>query len=162
MGRLISRTAGQENILLTAQTSFAQFVSPITLSRTQKLKSPVTFYFFASSKTFATMKIYRIGAIFIISKTNVNLHDAMQSLPKVYQPSVTALPLPQQIADVEDKRLSSFFIVNDGIKVTNVKVNAKNYAQNFLTMNSSIPSARLSIFKSTTTRMMNLRLRKRF
>ena len=64
----------------------------------------------------------------------------MQSMPKIYLPSATELPLPQQIAEIEDKRSSSFFIENgelkfyDGVKVTNVKVNAKNRAQMLLAM----------------------------
>ena len=64
----------------------------------------------------------------------------MQSMPKIYLPSVTALPLPQQVADIEDKRSSSFFIENgelkfyDGVKVTNVKVNGKDRAQMLLAM----------------------------
>ena len=55
---------------------------------------------------------------------NESLRDAMQSMPKIYQPSATALPLPQQVADIEDKRSSSFFIENgevkfyDGVKVS--------------------------------------------
>ena len=71
---------------------------------------------------------------------NETLHDAMQSMPRIYLPSATSLPLPQQIADIEDKRSSSFFIENgelkfyDGVKVTNVKVNAKDRAQILLAM----------------------------
>ena len=66
---------------------------------------------------------------------NESLRDSMQSMPKIYLPSATALPLPQQVADIEDKRSSSFFIENgelefyDGVKVTNVKVNGKDRAQ---------------------------------
>ena len=51
-----------------------------------------------------------------------------------------ALPLPQQVADIEDKRSSSFFIENgelkfyDGVKVINVKVNGKDRAQILLAM----------------------------
>ena len=69
-----------------------------------------------------------------------SLHEAMQSMPRIYLPSATALPLPQQIAEIEDKRSSSFFIENgelkfyDGVKVTNVKVNAKDRAQMLLAM----------------------------
>ncbi|MBR3050290.1 MAG: N-6 DNA methylase, partial [Selenomonadaceae bacterium] len=47
---------------------------------------------------------------------NESLRDAMQSMPKIYLPSVTALPLPQQVADIEDKRSSSFFIENGELK----------------------------------------------
>ena len=71
---------------------------------------------------------------------NEALHDAIQSMPKIYQPSATTLPLPQQIADMEDKRSSSFFIENgelkfyNGIKVESVKVNAKDRAQLILAM----------------------------
>ncbi len=71
---------------------------------------------------------------------NESLRDAMQSMSKIYLPSVTALPLPQQVADIEDKRSSSFFIENgelkfyDGVKVTNVKVNGKDRAQMLLAM----------------------------
>ena len=67
-----------------------------------------------------------------------SLRDAMQSMPKIYKPSATALPLPQQIPNVEDKRSSSFFIENgelkfyDGIKVESVKINAKDRAQMLL------------------------------
>lgn len=69
-----------------------------------------------------------------------SLRDAMQSMPKIYQPSATALPLPQQMPNVEDKRSSSFFIENgelkfyDGIKVESVKINAKDRAQMLLAM----------------------------
>ena len=69
-----------------------------------------------------------------------SLRDAMQSMPKIYLPSVTALPLPQQVADIEDKRSSSFFIENgelkfyDDMKVTNIKVTAKERAQMLLAM----------------------------
>ena len=69
-----------------------------------------------------------------------SLHEAMQSMPRIYLPSATAMPLPQQIAEIEDKRSSSFFIENgelkfyDGMKVTNVKVNAKDRAQMLLAM----------------------------
>ena len=71
---------------------------------------------------------------------NESLRDSMQSMPKIYLPSATALPLPQQVADIEDKRSSSFFIENgelkfyDGVKVTNVKVNSKDRAQMLLAM----------------------------
>ena len=64
----------------------------------------------------------------------------MQSMPKIYLPSASALPIPQQMSNVEDKRSSSFFIENgelkfyDGVKVTNVKVNAKDRAQMLLAM----------------------------
>ena len=69
-----------------------------------------------------------------------SLHEAMQSMPRIYLPNATELPLPQQIAEIEDKRSSSFFIENgelkfyDGVKVTNVKVNAKDRAQMLLAM----------------------------
>ena len=71
---------------------------------------------------------------------NESLHEVMKSMPKIYLPSAMTLPLPQQIADIEDKRSSSFFIENgelkfyDGVKVTNVKVNAKDRAQMLLAM----------------------------
>jgi len=69
---------------------------------------------------------------------NESLHDAMQSMPRIYLPSANELPLPQQIADIEDKRSFSFFIENgelkfyDGVKVTNVKI--KDRAQMILAM----------------------------
>ncbi|MBQ6297544.1 MAG: hypothetical protein IJK81_07615 [Selenomonadaceae bacterium] len=68
---------------------------------------------------------------------NESLHDSMQSMPKIYLPSATALPLPQQVADIEDKLSSSFFIENgelkfyDGVKVTNVKVKLKTVPKCF-------------------------------
>ena len=71
---------------------------------------------------------------------NESLHDSMQSMPRIYLPSATALPLPQQIADIDDKRSSSFFIENgelkfyNGVKVETVKVNAKDRAQMLLAM----------------------------
>ena len=71
---------------------------------------------------------------------NESLRDSMHSMPKIYLSSATALPLPQQVADIEDKRSSSFFIENgelkfyDGVKVTNVKVNSKDRSQMLLAM----------------------------
>ena len=68
------------------------------------------------------------------------LSESMQSMPKIYLPSETALPLPKQIADVDDKRSSSFFIENgelkffNGVKTENIKVNAKDRSQMLLAM----------------------------
>lgn len=39
---------------------------------------------------------------------NETLHDAMQSMPRIYLPSATSLP-PQQVADIKDKCSSSLF-----------------------------------------------------
>ena len=47
---------------------------------------------------------------------NKYLRDSMQSMPKIYLPSATTLPLPQQMPNVEDKRSSSFFIENAELK----------------------------------------------
>ena len=71
---------------------------------------------------------------------NETLSERMQSLPQVYLPSATSLPLPQQIADVVDKRPSSFYIENgeikfyDGFKTENVKINAKDREKMLLAM----------------------------
>ena len=63
------------------------------------------------------------------------LSEVMQTMPQIYLPSATVLPLPQQIADVGDKRPSSYFIENgeikfyDGFKTEKVKINAKDRAR---------------------------------
>ena len=83
------------------------------------------------------------------------LSESMQLMPKIYLPSETALPLPKQIADVDDKRSSSFFIENgelkffNGVKTENIKVNAKDllYAMSLT-------------FKLMTARTTNLKKRK--
>ncbi len=67
------------------------------------------------------------------------LSEKMQSLPQIYSPSATPLPLPRQIADV-DKRPSSYFVENgeikfyDGVKVEKVKVNLKDRQRMLLAM----------------------------
>ena len=71
---------------------------------------------------------------------NESLSEVMRSLPRIYLPSATEIPLPQQIADVEDRRSSSFFIENgelkfyNGVKTETVKINAKDRAQMLLAM----------------------------
>ena len=71
---------------------------------------------------------------------NEMLSKEMESLTQIYLPSETHLPLPQQIADVIDKRPSSYFIENgeikfyDGFKTENVKINAKDRDRMLLAM----------------------------
>ena len=71
---------------------------------------------------------------------NETLSERMQSLQQIYLPSATSLPLPQQIADVVDKRPSSFYVENgeikfyDGFKTENVKINAKDREKMLLAM----------------------------
>ncbi len=71
---------------------------------------------------------------------NEMLSERMKSLPLIYMPSQISLPLPQQIADVADKRPSSYFIENgeikfyDGFKTENVKINVKDKARMLLAM----------------------------
>lgn len=68
------------------------------------------------------------------------LSERMKSLPQIYLPSATSLPLPQQIADVADKRPSSYYIENgeikfyDGFKTEKVKINANDRARMLLAM----------------------------
>jgi len=63
------------------------------------------------------------------------LNESMQYMQKIYSPSEIELPSPQQIPDIDDKRSSSFFIENgeikffNGVKIENIKVNAKDRAQ---------------------------------
>lgn len=47
---------------------------------------------------------------------NEMLSEVMQTMPQIYSPSATALPLSQQVLDVDDKRPSSYFTENGEIK----------------------------------------------
>ena len=64
----------------------------------------------------------------------------MQSMTQIYSPNLIDLPLPQQIPDIENKRSSSYFIENgelkfyNGVKIENVKINAKDRTQMLLAM----------------------------
>lgn len=69
------------------------------------------------------------------------LNESMQSMQKIYSPSETPLPLPKQIADIDDdKHPSSFFIENgelkfyNGVKTETIKVTAKDRSQILLAM----------------------------
>ena len=71
---------------------------------------------------------------------NEMLSEAMKSMPQIYSPSSTPLPLPQQVLEVEDTRPSSYFIENgeikffDGVKVETVRISGKDRAQMLLAM----------------------------
>ena len=60
------------------------------------------------------------------------LSESVQALPQIYSPSTIELPLPQQVADVEDKRPSSYFTENgelkfyDGVRASTVKFNGQD------------------------------------
>ena len=68
------------------------------------------------------------------------LSEVMQTMPQIYSPSATALPLPQQVVDVEDKRPSSYFTENgeikfyDGVRVATIRISGKDRAQMLLAM----------------------------
>ena len=71
---------------------------------------------------------------------NEMLSEVMQTMPQIYSPSATPLPLPQQVVDVEDKRPSSYFTENgeikfyDGVRVETIRISGKDRAQMLLAM----------------------------
>ena len=68
------------------------------------------------------------------------LSKSMESMRQIYSSNLIELPLPQQIPDIENKRSSSYFIENgelkfyNGVKIENVKINAKDRTQMLLAM----------------------------
>jgi len=68
------------------------------------------------------------------------LNETIQTLPQIYTPSETPLPLPQQVTNFADKRPSSYFTENgeikfyDGVKVSTVKINGNDRAKLLMAM----------------------------
>ncbi|MBR6013548.1 MAG: DEAD/DEAH box helicase family protein [Selenomonadaceae bacterium] len=68
------------------------------------------------------------------------LNESMQSMQKIYSPSETELPLPQQMPEIEGKRSSSFFVEDgelkfyDGIKIETIKANSQDRTKILLAM----------------------------